>query len=424
MLSPFGMNDKPLVTGRIQVEQDRPLPRPYVLLQYVQHALAAALRSQQLFSVGENLSFIVNRRGAGRYVIGIQNNALEACPFEIVSHCGEIRRVEALSIDDDDAVRSHPGYWPTGMAGHDGGASDETTIAGGDVRIFAVDVAEAGVETLAHCPPPDRVKDRGLALRDVADLRQAILTRPTFFRHFDTVKIDWTYLRMRDPRCVEAERDWLERQQLCMFVDFTPGLNHYPDLTLLDAHHGRYAESIAAVDDVFAKMERLGSRDAVFRLNRVAENRCDHARAHALFRKGMADVCRRAAGRGITVHLQHRGGSYSCFAGAAELLGFMDEVAHEALRFSLSLSHALLCAEDPRALLRLAGTRLGSVLLSLPRCDEFGQTYDAHLPICRGHADVDLRAFEGLRVPLILNADYGSWDEVYRDVRAVWPARA
>ncbi|MCX6916865.1 MAG: hypothetical protein NT167_28125, partial [Verrucomicrobia bacterium] len=254
LLSPFGINAEPTVQGELAHHNwNQPLAQPHTLLTHVRRVLDSAFRSQQLFSVGDGLGYITCRKGPGDYTVGVFNNSIQSRPFQIASHCGPVRKITELTLGRD--MRSAPGYWPHEFQNNEGGRSDATNISGGDVRLFSVQVDEVGVRVLPQETPPARPVGRLLALRGISDLREEILRRPTFFEHFDGAKIDWTYLLRRDAEQVKRDRPWLERQQLRVVVDFTSGLNHFPDLTLLDLLPASYADSVAWMSDVLAKMK-------------------------------------------------------------------------------------------------------------------------------------------------------------------------
>ncbi|MDD5704758.1 MAG: TIM barrel protein [Kiritimatiellae bacterium] len=392
LLSPFGLNREPLVTGPIPYAENAPLPCPYVMLEHAKKALATALERQQLFSANAGLSLITCRKDKGVYTLGVQNNGLQALPLELVSRCGEIVATKELALDQSE--KGATGYWPLGFTDHDGGTSDDRTIAGGDVRIFEVRVREEGVACLPPPSPPTRPRGRMLALRSGDSIRDEILRRPTFFQHFDGVKVDWRLLRSRDAAQLKEEGAWLARQQARVVVDVSGGMNFYPDLTLLDTFAPRYEESVAALDDVLSKMEKLGSRDAVFSLHRSPENYCTRQRADERFLAGVRDLCRRAEASGVTLHLQHHPHKWH---GTVRLtLDFIQAVGAGNLRFALNTGHAVMTREDDwQQVKAMAGDRLRMLLLSAPRRDLFHQMLDAHVPIASVEPLVEERDIRG-----------------------------
>lgn len=425
LLSPFGLNERPTQVGPIANAIDTPLDCPKRLLAHVRRALGQVLGGQSLFRVDAGLGLITCRKGPGVYTLGVQNNGLNSRPLAIESCCGPLRQVREVPLGQRE--KGQPGYWPTGMGGHDGGASDAVTIAGGDMRIFEVTVDERQVTCLPESRPAPRPKDRFLGLRGIGSVQDAILGRPTFFQHFDGVKIDWRYARSRDRSQIDRERGWLARQQVRLIVDFCGDLNFYPGLTLLNTLPNRYAESMDAIYDAMAKAARLGARDAVMSLHRQPENHCSTERAEELFLGGMREVCRLAAKNGMTVHLKYQRNRWwgfrwwnGPFMGAAEqTLSFVDRVGAANLKVAVDTGHAAWNGEVLGDVVKAAGVRLGLVLHSAPRRDSYGQVYDAHLPIAGSGLDVS--AVSGLPgIPQVLDGVYADIDAEYRDCRAVW----
>ncbi|MBU4199001.1 MAG: sugar phosphate isomerase/epimerase [Verrucomicrobia bacterium] len=426
LLSPFGLNGEPLVRGPIKNAEQTPLVCPHVLLEHVKQAIGGALERQQLFSISEGLSLITCRKAAGVYTLGVHNNSLKALPLKIVSQCGKIISLTELTLDQ--AEKGREGYWPLGFAENDSGTSDQNTIAGGDIRIFEVKVYEEDVTCLTRISPPARPRGRMLTLLSRNDIQEEILKRPTFFQHFDGVKVDWTYIQSRDTAQLKREREWLNRQQVRIVVDFSHGLNFYPDLTLLDTFLPRYEKSVAAIDDVLAKMAHLGSRDAVFCLHRKPENHCDEKRADDRFLSGVRDLCGRAGKDGIMLHLQHH--PHKWHGSAKKTVEFIGKVNAGNLRFALNTGHAAMTGEDVTEVLASAGEQLGMILVCAPRRDIFGQPVDAHCPVSAAETKASqpavignlslpkLRAYR--HIPQILDADYANHDEEYLDCRAVW----
>ncbi|MEI2725212.1 MAG: hypothetical protein V9H26_17330 [Verrucomicrobiota bacterium] len=99
--SPFGVTAS-ATSASIRSEVDKPLPKPYTMLNHVRRILGEVLQEQQLFEVGTNLSFITCRRGPGEFTLGIANNSWRELPFTIVSHCGPIHFLRELPLDQSE----------------------------------------------------------------------------------------------------------------------------------------------------------------------------------------------------------------------------------------------------------------------------------------------------------------------------------
>ncbi len=440
LLSPLGLNSEPLVTGPVESGEERALPCPFTMLEHVKRVLADEFGMQQIFAVGEDLSFIACRRPDGAYTLGVQNNGLDEKPLAISATTGTVTGLRELTLDRSEA--NAPGYGPTGFD-DTRGASTADTIAGGDVRLFEVSLSGADVRMLPEAEPPAPVRNRALAVPGVSDAKSAILAWPTYFQHFDGVKVDWRYLRTRSVEQLAREKGWLERQSLRLIVDVSSGLNFYPDLTLLDNFAMRYEESVVIIDELLDKMALWGARDAVISLHREPEYPCDQVGIDESFLRGVDDLCRRARERNVTLYVQHQPGEsyYGVdvshpddpslnlehhpvkWHGTAEaMLGFVGEVGATNLRYALNTGHATMYGQtlvEAVESVRAATASLGCVLVNASAADAFGQSYDAHKPVV--DSGLDLSPLRGLaeEALVIFDARYTGWDDIYGDVRAV-----
>ncbi len=420
-LAPMGLNDTPRYTGLPVTGVDQPLPAPFVLLDHVAALLAAEVSAQQVFVLPADLAWVTCRRGPGEYTVGVCNNNLHQTALRLAPRHGGALEVAEVPLGRGD--EGAPGYWPGGGANPDAGADGPDRIAGGSVRLFQVQLSHDPVVCLPPAAPPPRPQGRWLALRGATPIQTQILARPTFFQHFDGVKIDWTWLLHRDPHQLGRERDWLLRQGVRLAVDFSSGLNQYPGLTLIDAYPPRYQATVAQMDEVLAKLVQLGGQDAILGLHRGPENHLDGDQAHAALLAGLQDLCRRPANRSVCFHLHHqpRKGPRGLWR-ATDALALVRQAACGNLRFALHLGHWAMTepAEPLSELLAAAGGDLSLVLLAAPGRDAFGQVYDAHEPFHRQPVDLaPLAPARGL--PWVLDACYDSLDDEYRDSRWVWP---
>jgi hypothetical protein len=91
-------------------------------------------------------------------------------PFKITSRWGAIDSVEELSLGQP--LHNEKGYWPGGFEDNEGGISDETHIAGGDVRLFSVTLQEKRIQEAESVRPAPRPRNRFLAMRDIKDIQR------------------------------------------------------------------------------------------------------------------------------------------------------------------------------------------------------------------------------------------------------------
>jgi hypothetical protein len=397
---------KDLDPAALANKEDQPLAKPYTLRPDARATLDAIFRQQQLFGTeSPGLSLIACRKGPGEYTVGVANNGWRELPLKLVSFCGEIQSQEELVLDQ--AERESPGFTPECVDGKALGQNTATTIAGGDVRIFAVRVKESGVEEIAHQAPAAGPKGRLLPLRKIVSLKEAILARPTFFEHFDGVVIDWRYLHEREAAALERESGWLKRQGVRIYVDLSSGINLFPDLRLVDNDAVEYGASMAAISDVIAKMPKLGSHDLIFRLHRVPENNITDGETYASFDKTLRVLAGQAAERQVTLYFRTSDVNYGSH--------ILDRVGaeHTNLRLAVSLAGAAPAGDVPAKVKE----RIGLWLLSSQRCDVAGVAWDNWAPLVEATNPDALRSWIALApdAPAALDAVYDSQDAEYRD---------
>ncbi|MEA3365071.1 MAG: hypothetical protein U9Q79_05470, partial [Candidatus Hydrogenedentes bacterium] len=229
--SPFGVAAS-AASVPIKNAVDEHFATPYPMLKHVAATLDGILETQRLFEVSDGLGYITCRKAAGEYTLGVFNNGLEERELKVASLCGPIKAMRELPMDQSE--KGATGFLPEGFENVEAGVSREQTIAGGDVRVFAVSLDEQNVEVIDHVAPPTRPSGRILPLRDCTCIREAILRRPTFFQHFDGVSMDWRSVYNRDNAALQDEAPWLERQGVHIYVDLTSGINLFPDVRLVD----------------------------------------------------------------------------------------------------------------------------------------------------------------------------------------------
>jgi len=396
ILSPFGLNRDKLAyedPGNPYWNPDKPLGKPFVLLNHVESILDKKLAAQRLFSVGDDLGYIVNRKGPGEYTIGIYNNSLTSKPFRIESYIGDILEIRELDLGQ--SVKDEIGYWPHGYEGNDGGLSDDAHISGGDIRLFSVKVDEKNVLVLPKIDPEPRPNGRMVAVDDIAYLKDKILRWPTFFEHFDGVKVDWTRLVSMDKSQLARDSQWLNNQKLRLVVDFRSGF----DSGVLSLRTDMDAESdsdytFSVIADAMDKMAVLDhARDIV-----ISVESASGAADPQQIAGRLGQLCSIARQYGVTVHVD--------LAGQTDLIGS-------------GLSDLLESNSNLRIALDTAGYSDGDQLVS-------GLTASAgHLGVIFITPEPSDGAVDYSQIPRtdaiqILNANYDSWDVLYGDLKVVW----
>lgn len=421
LATPFGIGTKEAAGLQAELgedvkhEVDKQLAKPYPLLKHVRQILDEAFRSIMLFEVGEGLSWITCRKGAGEYTLGVSNNAWRQQPLKLVSHCGRIESLRELPLDQSE--KGAVGYLPEGLKNVDLGVSSKNTIAGGDIRIFSVKMREENVEEIAHVAPPARPQGRAIVLREARSIKEEVLSRPSFFQHFDSVVVDWRYLHRRDKDDLKQENKWIKLQKLKLFVDLTSGINLYPCLRLLDNIKADYLFSLAVIEDVMGKMEILRSHDLVLSLHRYPENNFTYAQCWQSFTTTLRHICERARDRQLMVHLR------LCLNKPPEDLSkaaeFIERVGAPNLRLAPSTSFLLVKKTGLSEARKLLESKVGLWLIDTPRFDVAGRIWNGYAPIREYKERQSLANILAMRpqAPFVLDVVYKDPDEEYLDIK-------
>ncbi|MBX7258864.1 MAG: sugar phosphate isomerase/epimerase [Candidatus Hydrogenedentes bacterium] len=413
--SPFGVPEASAVSGEIANPIDQPLLKPFPMLRHVRAVVDSAFREHVLFDAGPDVSLIVCRKAAGDYTLGICNNVLEERPFTITSHCGAIQSIEEQPLDQSE--KGAPGYLPFGSEGTTLGASGEATVAGGDVRIFRVRVAESNVAEISHVTPASRARGRILPMSGARTIKEFILACPTFFEHADGVIVDWRYLHERDANAIAAEAGWIKRQGLRVIADLTSGVNLYPDLRLVNNVPADYTASREAIDDIIAKMGVLGATDLVIALHRVPENNITSEDTRAGFVTALREICEEARNKGITVNLRMtpNGANSKDYA-----MAMLKDVNAQNLRIAASIAMLHKQGKKPADIGEEFGGVVGLWLASAPKADVASKVWTYQAPLS-STPDIDVKGWKALApdAPVVLDSVYADWDAAYSDVKAL-----
>ena len=424
--SPFGVSAKEASGAGValveevenQNEIDKALAKPYPLLKHVRAILDEAFRGQRLFEVGEGLSLITCRKGAGEYTLGIANNTWRQQGLKIVSHCGRIESLRELALDQSE--KGAVGYLPEGWEKTNLGESDEGHIAGGDIRIFAVRVREENVGEVPHVVPPVRPRGRALPLRGARSIKEEVLSRPSFFEHFDSVVVDWRYLRQREKGELQRESGWIGLQGLKLLIDLSSGINLFPDLCLVDNLVNQdYATSLAAIEDVMEKMEVLPTRDLILCLHRYPETIFTKEQDWEAFEATFRHLCERGRREDLTLHLRLRASTPPETLQRA--VQFIGKVGAPNLRLAPSTASLLAERTDLSEAARLLKDKLGVWLVNTPRRDVTGRVWDANAPVCEYQDRQRLEKILAIApdVPVVFDVVYQNHDEEYLDAKCL-----
>jgi hypothetical protein len=201
-------------------------------------------------------------------------------------------------------------------------------------------------------------------------------------------------------------------------VDLSSGVNLYPTLRLIDNLHTDYETSVAAIDDVAAKMGILDARDLIISLHRHPENNFTAEQTGASFVATLRALAGQAAARGVTLHLRFGFGKPPW--NLTEALELLSRVGAPNLKLALSTAFVERQHPSPEIAPRLKG-QLGLWLIATSRRDAAGKIWDAHAPI---HSASDLDALiRWLAIspaaPAVLDALLDDQDAEYLDAMAL-----
>jgi hypothetical protein len=415
--SPFGIGAETTVKEPIISPVEKPLVNPYPILHHVRDVLDQAFQSQKLFEAGDGLSLIVCRRRTGDYTLGISNNSLMELPLKIVSKVGSIQTIDEIPLDQSE--KKAIGYLPEGFENANIGTSGKNTIAGGDIRIFRVRVKEEGVEEIAHITPPANPQNRFLPLRGTVKIQDEILTRPTFFQHYDGVTVDWKYLANCEKSTLRQEAGWLGLQKVKIMVDLTSGINLFPDLRIVNNLEPEYKQSVARILNVIEKMEILGAHDLLIPLQRFVENNISREATWKSYDTTMTKICREAESHNIMVYLRMAPNRPP--RDLAEAMQFINRLGLPNLK--LAPSTALLLDEktDPKEITKEMKEHIGLWIVNTPAYDLEGLTWNAYGPIAASNREEELVKFISVKpkVPIMVDVPYENQDQEYFDAIAL-----
>ena len=386
LASPFGVALERAVSGKIKYNYDVPLPNPFPLLASAEKIYRDELDKTVLFDVGDGLGSISCRKGDKVWSVGIFNNGLSEKPFQIRSRIGKIASVRELPITTDE--RDEPGFLPKGFEGAELGSHTETTIAGADVRIFEVTLERENTAPIADLESPPAPKGKFLELRNPAVAKEEILARPTFWEHYDGITLDWRYINARCEEELTAEAGWFKRRGVRIAVDFSSGINLFPDLRLLNNDFEEYYRSISTMASVIDKSALLGAESILLSTHRTPDNNSSAEKNYRDSVITLRELAGLTAEKGMTPYLR-----VDLNQPLDDLeLGkkYLTEIGKEELKLAPRLS---ILAENPETAEKLISD-IGMVLVSGTISEEPNERiWSTDTPIGNGGKNAEARRF-------------------------------
>ena len=261
------------------------------------------------------------------------------------------------------------------------GKSGKNTIAGGDIRIFHISVQEETVQEIPHEKPRSNPRNRLLPLRETVSIQTEILSRPTFFQHFDGLAVDWKYLSRREKKSLQEESIWLKLQKPQIWVDLTSGINLFPDLRLVNNIDYEYQRSMATINDVIEKMGIIGSKNLIISLHTTVENNITLADTWSEIERSIGKICINAEKQGITVYFRLSDGNKLPRGKVDEAIRFMDKVNRPNLKLALNTAVLLDSKVSPQDLEAKLKGRIGVWLVNTPQRDLSDRLWNIYAPV-------------------------------------------
>ncbi len=280
---------------------------------FTRYFLEQSLGAAATFNLGGSLAWVPKRIMPTVYSLTVTNPALEEAPLEIASRLGSVASIVEVPLDQSE--KGECGYLPHGFEGANIGSSTNSTIAGGDTRVFLVTLAtdrSTAIPTPAG-PPPEAAWAARRLLRlqpGTGDLRRQIIARPSFEAAFVGVVVDSDYFFSRSPAALAREAVWLTSRRVRVVVDFSATTTLFPGARLCDDMGGYFAESVAMLRDVIGKMPLVGSKDALLTLHDTSElppanfSADPHGETRASIVATLQTLAAEAAALNVSIHLR------------------------------------------------------------------------------------------------------------------------
>lgn len=413
--SPFGLgsNSRDLPESKI----DSALLTPFPLLNHCKLILGDIFSKNEIFNTGEELSLITCHKSKGEFTVAVCNNSWDEKPLQITSDVEKIIKIIELPLDctEQKAI----GFLPKSVVKQTG-KNSRKTIAGGDIRIFTIKTEENNIEAIPYIQALANPVKRGLSLRNISSIKEEILLRPTFFQHFDRIIIDWKYLYEKEESILAKESGWINRQGLQLIVDFSSGINLFPDLRLVNNDSLEYIRSMEAVKAVIDKMNLLGAKDLILKKHRMIENNFTSEKFNESFQNTLKEICRYSEKYKINVHLRMVSGRNG--GNLEQTSALVQSVKEPNLYVAPVTAHILNNPDEfGNSLELLKNLKFRIVLISAPEKDIFGTLWNISKPI----SDYpDQQALKKLLMSnpesaLVLDGIFNGPDDEYLDIKTI-----
>eukprot|EP00047_Mylnosiga_fluctuans_P021373 m.103995 g.103995 ORF g.103995 m.103995 type:complete len:986 (-) comp8873_c0_seq1:47-3004(-) len=364
LASPFGIASEKVTSKPITSQVDVSLPTPFPLLGHVSQLLGQTTRNtSMIFDLGQQLTFSVNSVGPDNYTVAVFNPDYEEHPLVITPVSGTIAALREIAIPDSE--RNATGYLPAGSEHANLGNDTATTIAGGSVRIFSITLTDSQIKPAPHVAPPPRPTGRGLFVLD-GPLHREVLTRPTFFDHYDTLVADWRWVAGASAEALAADARFVGLQNFSLAVDLSSGLNLYPDMRIVKNALDDYTASMQMIYLTINKTAALGGKHVIVSYHIFPENWYSDQQSLADMLASLQSICAYAAPLGITIHLRQVANKPPSDLPA--LLLIVRQAGASNLRLALSTGQ-LIAQGTPPSAVAAAATQISMLFVGCPASD-------------------------------------------------------
>ena len=377
--TPFAISSDQVATPMSEV--DVTLPSPYPLLDHTRKVFNYILANASLFYTETNLTLVqmLLNSSTNEFLVLISNPELREQPLKWGSYGRGVELMNEISLDQSE--KGAVGYLPDGYEGADIGKSTSTTIAGGDTRLFRVRVKQiegnSDFEYIPKVRPKPQPKGIGLHLRHLEhSIRYEILKRPTFFQHYDSIVVDYSYLISKDIDFLADDRQWLSQQSVTIYVDASPSINLFPTLRFLTDDPVTYNKTVASLTNLMHKMNILGSHDLVLSLHGFPADETKNQSSRD-FNATIHYINNLGAQLNITVHmLDTPKNAYSLMP----LTRWLDENGLSSVKIVLNLAQLVNYGSNYKYD-TVIKSRSSLLYVTAPGWDSYGSSYGNNVPI-------------------------------------------
>ena len=392
-------------------EVDSTLTTPFPLLDHTAAIFHNTFTEASIIQSTANLSIVTNYIGTSQLLVLVSNPELTEQPLRLITKNGELKDVQEIELDQSE--KGQVGYLPDGYENTDIGKSTPTTIAGGDTRLFRV-TANLTLTRINKTQPKPRPRGISLHLRHTElSIRREILIRPTFFQHYDSVVIDYSYLITKDEEFLSSERVWLTTQGVTVYVDASPSINLFPTLRLTNDAPDLYNESMRALTALLDKMNVVGSRDLIISLHLFPGDQTKNTTLEQ-FNTTLHYISDKAKQLNITLHLLDTPkNEYEMMP----MSRWLDTYGLSSIKFVLNLARLIEYGYSYKYD-AIISSRTSMFYINAPGWDLFGNKYTDNQPIHKTNETTRLQVSKMLRhICSLVRCPYNTSNGGYRRQR-------